>query len=303
MKKSILLPLILMFVIPLLFIIGTDQTAFALTYTKLTGGTATASSSSTSPALAFDSNTNTAWTSSVNYNNSVDQNIRYQVSSPKIVTKYKVASGSISGWSLQGSNNGSSWTVLHTSSQLGQEITISNTTAYTYYRITGSSVLTGYMQLPMQVPYPPYQILVQVPIYMMSVSELELWAQSPPATPTLAGPATDADGTYAISWGADPDATSYQLEENYNGGSWSTVYNSSGTSTSLTGRSPGTWNYRLKATNSVGSSAYSATITVLVAPLPPTPAGAASPNYTGSYTISWNTVTGASSYQLQENIN
>jgi hypothetical protein len=118
----------------------------------------------------------------------------------------------------------------------------------------------------------------------------------------LTGPSTDADGSYTISWTAATGALTYQLEENLNGGSWNSVYNNTGLTTNISIRSPGTWNYRLKASNTIGSSGYSGTKTVLVAPPVPVLSVPAGTQYTGSYTISWNAVTGANTYLLQERV-
>lgn len=68
--------------------------------------------------------------------------IQYQFPTAQIVTAYgayPTAGGGSSSWTLQGSNNGSSWTVLDTQNNqnfnAGTVIAISNTTAYLYYRL------------------------------------------------------------------------------------------------------------------------------------------------------------------------
>jgi hypothetical protein len=86
----------------------------------------------------------------------------YQLSSAKVVTRYTLTSANDfanrdpKNWQFQGSNDGSSWTTLNT--QTGQEFpsrfmlrtyTVSNTTAYSYYRlnITANNGNTTGMQL------------------------------------------------------------------------------------------------------------------------------------------------------------
>lgn len=128
---------------------------------------------------------------------------------------------------------------------------------------------------------------------------------STPATPS--GPGTDYTGSYSIGWSAVSGATAYQLQEKLNSGSWGTVHNASAVSKSVSGKTPGSWYYRLRACNESGAncSGWSSTKTVAVAApsAPGTPTGPTSINYTGSYTISWSGVSNASSYQLQEQLN
>jgi hypothetical protein len=194
---------------------------------------------------------------------------------------YTVSWSAVTGavkYELQERLNGGTWSTIHNAS--GTSISRTGRTAGTW----------GYQVRAYGVAWSAYSIIKNVVVTV-------------PPIPTPSGPATDTDGTYTISWNCVSEASSYQLEENFNNGSWSVVYNSNGTSTSRTGRSSGTWNYRVRATSSVGSSSYSNTITVLVAPsVPGTPSGPPT-DYDGSYTISWNDVTGAVEYELQERLN
>jgi PKD repeat protein len=83
---------------------------------------------------------------------------------------------------------------------------------------------------------------------------------TPPSTPTLSDPGTtDSDGSYTVSWSSVSGATSYTLEEDTSGsfGSPTVVYSGSGTSKYLTGRSDGTYYYRVKACNACGCSGWS----------------------------------------------
>ncbi len=269
MKKNVLLQLTLMFFIPLLFIMGINQTAFAVTYSKLTGGTANDYPYTATAPLAFDSNTGTSWTYPyLQLDNPPIPELRYQLSQAKIVQKYKVSSAQ-NGlyWYLYGSNNGTTWTNLHSSSTRNQEISISNTTPYLYYKLSSPGIVVGYATIV--IPYYPFPT-IEVPVYQVTISELELYAPNPPDQPAPpSGPSTDADGYYTISWGAVTDATSYTLQEKLNSGSWSQIYTGSSASYARTGRSPGYWNYCLAACNTYGCSSYSSTKTVLV-PAPPT---------------------------------
>ena len=83
---------------------------------------------------------------------------------------------------------------------------------------------------------------------------------TPPSTPTLNDPdTTDTDGSYTVSWSSISGATSYTLEEDTSGsfGSPAVAYSGSGTSKDITGRSDGTYYYRVKACNACGCSGWS----------------------------------------------
>lgn len=127
---------------------------------------------------------------------------------------------------------------------------------------------------------------------------------TPPATPTVAAPATNSTGSYTVSWNATAGASSYTLQEQVNGGSWATVQTSGVTSLAISGKGNGTYGYRVEACNSAGCSAWSATYATVVTHPPGAPTlSAPTSNNTGSYTVSWAAVSTASSYTLQEQVN
>jgi hypothetical protein len=128
-----------------------------------------------------------------------------------------------------------------------------------------------------------------------------------PAAPgTPSGPTgTEYTGAYTISWSAVGTATSYRLEERFNGGSWSEIHNAAATSKAVSGKTPGSWEYQVRACNAAGCSGYSGikTVTVAAPGTPGTPSGPSGTEYTGAYTISWSGVTGADNYRLEERLN
>lgn len=129
----------------------------------------------------------------------------------------------------------------------------------------------------------------------------------PAGAPTLTVPATSNVSSYTVFWSAVSGATSYTLQEQVNGGGWATVQNSAAISWGATGKSNGSYGYRVQACNSSGCSVWSVTGTITVT-IPPIPASAPalsvpSINYTGSYTISWGGIANATSYTLQEQVN
>ena len=83
---------------------------------------------------------------------------------------------------------------------------------------------------------------------------------TPPSALTLNDPGTtDTDGSYMVSWSSVSGATSYALEEDTSGsfGSPTVVYSGSGTSKYITGRSDGTYYYRVNACNACGCGGWS----------------------------------------------
>jgi len=82
---------------------------------------------------------------------------------------------------------------------------------------------------------------------------------SPPAPSLNAIANSDQDGTYTVSWSTVNGAAGYSLEEQFNSGSWQAVSGISGTSKGFTGKSAGTWCYRVAANNNAGAGAWSAT--------------------------------------------
>ena len=130
-------------------------------------------------------------------------------------------------------------------------------------------------------------------------------APSPPATLTV--PASSNNGSATLSWSASSTATRYVVEQSSNGGtSWTGIYNSSGTSTALSGLADGSYVFHVQACSTFGCSGWATGSATLVVTHPPTtaPTISAPANSTnGSYTVSWSGVTGQVSYTLQEQVN
>ncbi len=125
---------------------------------------------------------------------------------------------------------------------------------------------------------------------------------APGGASALSVPGQSTNGAYTAAWSPVPGATSYQLEESIAGGGWTLQYNASGTSHAFSGKANGSYAYRVRACNVAGCGGYSASATVQVT-LPPGSAPVLSMpgnSSTGSYTISWNGVLNASSYELLE---
>jgi bacillolysin len=81
----------------------------------------------------------------------------------------------------------------------------------------------------------------------------------PPGPPILYAIPPPAGGNYTVSWSASANATSYTLQEGDNAGfsSPETRYSGPGTSWPATGKGPGTYCYRVQASNTWGTSGWS----------------------------------------------
>jgi YD repeat-containing protein len=123
--------------------------------------------------------------------------------------------------------------------------------------------------------------------------------------PSLSVPASSYNGSYSVSWTSVATATSYVLQEQVNGGGWTTVQNANATGWSTSGRGAGGYGYRVQACAAAGCGPWSNTGTIAVT-LPPASApnlSAPTSSFNGSYSVSWTGVSAATSYVLQEQIN
>jgi YD repeat-containing protein len=199
---------------------------------------------------------------------------------------YSVSWTSVSGatsYTLEQSANGGAWATAYTGSALGASFTGKAAGSYSYRvkacNSSGCSPVSATGTV--QVIYPPA------------------------SAPSLTVPATSYTGSYTVSWTAVSSATSYTLEESINSAAWVTSYSGAALSKAFASAAAGSHAYRIKACNAAGCSATSATSTVQVtyppaaAPTVTTPAS----NGTGSYTVSWTSVSGATSYTLDESVN
>ncbi len=126
---------------------------------------------------------------------------------------------------------------------------------------------------------------------------------APPPLNSIENP--DSDGNYTVYWPLISDATAYKLQEQHNSGSWSQIYNGPNTSVNRSNRSDGEWCYRARAYNNSVESDWSAiectTVSTVVSP--PQAPTLYSIGYSGqqsNYWVSWSSVSGATTYELQE---
>lgn len=115
----------------------------------------------------------------------------------------------------------------------------------------------------------------------------------------------DWDGQYIISWSEVANADSYILEEDvtYSFSNPVEVYNGSETSTIITGRTAGTYFYRIKTVNTLGISDWSTSESIALEP-PPSPVlnEILNPYGLDTFLVSWSVVDRTINYILEEDI-
>ena len=114
-------------------------------------GVANAGTNATAAWNVFDQDSLTSWTSSAGLGTTAW--VSYQLTSGIVAKKYYIlrpaaTTNRPSGWVFQGSNDGSSWTTLHTvagdaTASSYTSGTLANATSYTYYRILVNTVAGG----------------------------------------------------------------------------------------------------------------------------------------------------------------
>lgn len=87
---------------------------------------------------------------------------------------------------------------------------------------------------------------------------------------------SDGDGSYTISWTSVNYATSYDLRENHNSGTYNTIYSGANRNFAATSRAVGQWCYMVRAINASGTGTWSVPQCVVVN-LPPNPPLSLSP--------------------------
>ncbi len=127
----------------------------------------------------------------------------------------------------------------------------------------------------------------------------------PPPVPASISASAPIPGPITVSWAGAVTATRYVVNQQFNGGAWTTYYNSTGTSVVLSPAASGTYVYQVQACNSSGCSGFRQSNAVAIT-LPPASAPAIAGggvNHSGAYTISWSAVAGAATYNLVESAN
>jgi len=118
---------------------------------------------------------------------------------------------------------------------------------------------------------------------------------------------SDCDGNYTVRWSPVSEATRYELQEDDNSlfSSPTTVYQGSSTSKYITGKSPDTYYYRVRAFTASCTTEWSTPRSVRVWPIPSSPTlySISNTDGDGNYTVRWSPVSEATRYELQEDDN
>lgn len=123
---------------------------------------------------------------------------------------------------------------------------------------------------------------------------------TPPAS--ISFNANPNDGSYTVSWTAASGATSYKLQENANGGGWMPAYAGAALSFAVTNKAGGSYVYRVQACNATICTDWATSSTLGVTPgLPAITVPSVITN--GTYTVSWTTPAGATTFDVQESFN
>lgn len=115
-----------------------------------------------------------------------------------------------------------------------------------------------------------------------------------------------ANGALLIRWSKVIGAVKYELQKQFNGGGWSTIYNKNSSGFDYTPTTSGSYKFRVRACSSAICSNWKASSSAKVLLPPPAPSSINVPSSTvtnGSIAISWSAALTAASYTLQESKN
>lgn len=211
-----------------------------------------------------------------------------------VTINWGVSSGTVSAYQLeQYAYANGSWNPIHSGIATNKSVTGLNNGTY-QYRVRACNTVNGYTSCS-GWRYSPDVTVLKIPGVPGAIS----------------APATDADGTFSLSWGAaSGTVSSYRLEQKINSGAWSQIQSSTARTASISVSGSGTYYYRVRACNTSGCSGYTANAPVNVSiPLAPpsTPtwhSSSDSDSDFGDYNLVWNAAPGSVSYyQLQERVN
>ena len=121
----------------------------------------------------------------------------------------------------------------------------------------------------------------------------------PPSSPELTSPSTSTNGNFTVSWGVVSGADIYRLERRVDDSSWSSAYVGGATSKVFSALANGSYQFRVRACNDVGCSAYSAVRTTVILHPPGVPIlTVPSISSTGSFIATWGAASTATRYDL-----
>lgn len=129
--------------------------------------------------------------------------------------------------------------------------------------------------------------------------------RTPPLDPILSIDPNSDTGNYQVTWNPVPDVEYYTLEEDDDPGFNypSTIYSGTENIVGITGKTDGTYYYRVRATNDIGNSDWSGILSIVVEIpyAPDIPSITLTPtSSTGEYEVRWSSISDAILYTLEE---
>jgi YD repeat-containing protein len=121
-----------------------------------------------------------------------------------------------------------------------------------------------------------------------------------PALPALTVPSSLTFAPFTVSWSAPIGATSYTVQQSFNGGAWTTIASAiTIPSFSVTSAPGGTYTFQVSASNAYGTRGWAVSAPVSVTQVPATPTNFVfSTNSSGQTVLTWDAMAWATSYQL-----
>jgi RHS repeat-associated protein len=113
------------------------------------------------------------------------------------------------------------------------------------------------------------------------------------------------NASFTVNWGTSSGTVnSYELEQQLDGGAWGQVYSGIGISQAYSGLADGSYNYRVKACNSIGCSSYRTASSAYVVASPTSSTTSAIHSIRKSHKIDWAASSGNfDAYQLYSKFN
>jgi len=131
-----------------------------------------------------------------------------------------------------------------------------------------------------------------------------------PALPTVSVPSGTINGTYTVSWTQPISAITFDVQEQVNGGAWTTIAtDTSALNIARPGTTSGSYAYQVSAKNAYGSRGYEVSVAVIVdttyGVVPDAPSVLSVPaySYTGDGTVSWSSSALTTHYVLEQSTN
>ena len=125
-----------------------------------------------------------------------------------------------------------------------------------------------------------------------------------PAPTSITVPTGTENGNFLVFWSTVTGATRYELQQQFNNGSWLEKYSGNALGIESSPSSSGNYKYRVKACNNIQCSSWrtSSTVSVILRPSAPSSITVPSFDANGNYAVNWSSISGAT-YTLSESIN